>query len=646
MNTPSESKWTPSLWLLAVLALAFFGIRTISHGDFWIHLATGRHLAEKGWLLSDPFSFATDPSLGWVNPSWMYDWLLYRIWQLGGAVAVSLLFIACVISAFALVRTSIPPQAVNAHAALALLLVSWLVAPNFQIAPWGPALLFFSVFVASLHRGIGRADWVALPALQVLWTNMHPSFALGPLTALLFALDRNRPGRRLYVLMSIACAATTFVNPYGWRLHQLAYRLLFDANMGALLDWISPFQADFAMFALRTPLLVSLVAIMAGFIVIRGSLPWVPTTLGCLGALLCVLSPRYWAFGALFIFPFCAVSLEALGHVVQRRIQWNGIVPVARWLIGGLAVAMMAMSCSGYYLNRIGSASSFGLGVTEDAFPTRACESILARPDFPARAINFAHDGGYLAWALPNRKIFCDTRVPVFGTAFYHKLARGLYNEPEILTNLIQRFDPGAFILSGLWPGSGYAAKRLIESGQWIPAYFDGTTIIFLRNSPENSRLLGDSGLQAKGLEIVENARRAYKLELESPMPVRNHPRLIAAGYIYGGLARTKELRAVTALTTRGSPTHAPSWGAFGIASAQLGNYAEAAVALKRAIRLKRQDALYALWLALSYEKLGKTAEAAEMRDRARRINPRLVESFDKEFDPRWKSSEPKPPSE
>ena len=54
----------------------------------------------------------------------------------------------------------------------------------------GLAMFFLAIFLARVSCAscwkIGR--W-ALPVMQVLWTNCHPSFLLGPLVALLFALD-------------------------------------------------------------------------------------------------------------------------------------------------------------------------------------------------------------------------------------------------------------------------------------------------------------------------------------------------------------------------------------------------------------------------------------------------------------------------
>ena len=89
----------PPAWLvpfdrvLAVLvvALAFLlGSFAALNSDLWMHLASGRLLAEGGFSFGvDPFSVATDAAASpWVHHSWLYSWLLYQLYAgFGGARA-------------------------------------------------------------------------------------------------------------------------------------------------------------------------------------------------------------------------------------------------------------------------------------------------------------------------------------------------------------------------------------------------------------------------------------------------------------------------------------------------------------------------------------------------------------------------------
>jgi tetratricopeptide (TPR) repeat protein len=631
----SESTHMPRarfLWGLALAAVTFFGFRTISNSDFWIHLATGRILVEQGWIRADPFSFTTDSSRVWVNPTWLYDALLFQLWRIGGPYCVTLAFIACVIGAFALTRPLLRTLASDANQAMALLIIAWLIAPALSVGPYGVGLLLTAAFTRALAAASLKRMLICLLPLQAAWTNIHGSFLLGPLLAGVWVVDRRSdPLKRLPTWLPLALLAATLVNPYGFRLHHLAVSSVFNPDAGALLEWVSPFHAEFAPFATRYAQMAMLIVVAAGFICVTGRLPIALASLGVTGAFLLVLSPRYHVFAGLFLFPFASISLRGLSEWITRRIGAPVWEPAGRSLAAGAAAVTLLLVSSGYYFNRIGSASTFGLGIARDVFPEHACESILARPDFPARAINLAQNGGYLAWALPQRKIFTDMRTPVYGMLFYNALARALLSDHAQLTRLVDHFNAGAFILPCSWPAAGQATRRLVDTGDWAPAYFDGVTIVLLRRTRENARLLSDFEIQRAGLLDLEHARRAYQREIDSIFPARNHPRLIGAGGIYFGLSRFPEARAVLELVTAGSPTHVTARQQLGLTYLKLAQPEKAARALERVIRYRSKDAMAHLFLGKAYELLGDTARAERLKNRGRRLNPRLAEKFEKE---------------
>lgn len=628
-NTPRATY----LWYMALAIPAFFGFRTLSNSDFWIHLATGRLLAQQGWIRSDPFSFTTDSSRVWINPTWLYDAALYRLWQIGGSPGVTLAFVVCIVAAFALLRPLLRGRASDANQSLALLIIGWLIAPALSIGPHGLALLLTALFMCTLSLARARTAAFVLIPLQVAWTNVHGSFLLGPLLAAIFWIERKNESRNaLPHWIPASLLVATLLNPYGVRLHQLALSSVFNPNLGAILEWISPFHSDFAPFAKNIPQTALLILIAGGFICIAGRLPTALTTLGATGAFLLVLSPRYHAFAGLFLFPFASMSFAGISNWITRRFGTSMWDSAGRSLIAGASALTLLLISSGYYFNRIGSASTFGLGIARDVFPMRACESILARSDFPERALNLVQDGGYLAWALPGRKIFTDTRTPVYGASFYQGLGRALLTDNEILSNLLTRFNPDAIILNCTWPGSGPATRRLVDSGDWAPAYFDGTTIVLLRSTRQNARLLTDFEIQRAGLRTLEEDRRDYERELASIFPARNHGRMIGASTIYYSLWRFREASVVLDLVTRGSPTHFTAWLNLGISLVHLGQHEKGARALERAARLRSKEALPHLWLSKAYDALGDTARADRARQKGKRLNPVLAESFEKEF--------------
>src|SRR5262245_37580508 len=82
---PGRRFTVSSVVLLCLLLILTFFLASfaVSNADFWMHLGTGRLLAEGEYTFGeDPFSFMSDGP--WINHSWLYDWGLYGLYQLAG----------------------------------------------------------------------------------------------------------------------------------------------------------------------------------------------------------------------------------------------------------------------------------------------------------------------------------------------------------------------------------------------------------------------------------------------------------------------------------------------------------------------------------------------------------------------------------
>lgn len=631
MDTSTTSSKSRLLIVLALTVLAFFGLRTISNSDFWIHLSTGRALAESGWSKTDPFSFATDSSAAWTNSSWLYDAALYRLWQIGGATAVTIAFVACIVGAFLLLLPVARRGAENTAIAFALFLVAWLLAPALVIGPHGVALLALALTLRVLAFSNTRKALLILVPLQILWTNIHPSFLLGPVVAALYCWESARSGaeKRLAPWLPLVLLVATLVNPYGLRPHLASVQAVFDPNTTSLLDWISPYQGDFAPFIGRHANTLLLIVVASGFLTVAGRLPFVITTLGVIGAFTLVMSPRYFLFSGLLLFPFSAYSLQGATAWIRARMGSDGWAGAGRILLALGSLITLVLIGNNYYYNRTGSSSTFGIGVARNLFPEGAAETILNRPDFPVRAINLAHDGGYLTWKLPNRKIFTDSRSSVYGVPFYQNLGRALIGQTDAWNAFLEQYDPDAIILSGAWPSAGRVTRRLLDTEQWGLAYWDGTTIVLLRQMPTNAALLSDVSIQRAGIDRLEETRRAYASEISSSLPARNNPAIIGASQLLLSLSRFSEAEALLFDITRGSPTYSSGWQGLGFCLDQSGQLDEAIIALQRATKLRPDNLMTWLWLERAYQKKGDTQLAAFAKQKAQKLNPSFATAFE-----------------
>src|SRR5262245_26258856 len=109
---PAGRRLTVLEWLLVLLVLLFaFAAASFaaSNSDFWLHLATGREIAQGNYRFgTDPFSYTTE-GVYWANHAWLFDLGLYLGYQLvGGKGLVILKALGVALLAWLLLRFRAP----------------------------------------------------------------------------------------------------------------------------------------------------------------------------------------------------------------------------------------------------------------------------------------------------------------------------------------------------------------------------------------------------------------------------------------------------------------------------------------------------------------------------------------------------------
>lgn len=565
------------LVVLGFILIALTGIRTISSPEIFTHIALG----QAGGGATDPLSY-TLADQKWVNMNPLYNKLVYGLWTLGGAGLVTMVHVAVVLAAFILMFRFGKKWGGPLSQGLALLLCTWLLLPVFSPGPAAFFLLFTALFLTLLYR-VKNFNLLAalLLVLQVLWTNMHPSFLFGPILILFFAIENWQETHgtsrtsmvtpltnRLFALSAVALLVT-LINPNLINLHRhvLSNWKVLTGTEG--LEWISLFSSGFPQTFIKNLTVFSLILGAGGLITLQKKLPAMITMLALVGAFLTVRSIGSLQAFALLAFPFLVLSFDAIGEYLTRTL--TTVTKISEGLLHDLlmVVALILMITTigslitnGAYIN-MGSASRFGLGVQEDAFPVAAA-GILERADFPKRMMNLAHDGGYLSLQNPKNKIFCDTRTSFYGTDFYKTLNSALLGQAAAWKTILSDWNPHAVVLNGAWTDSGALANRLVASKAWKLVYFDGATIILVRDLPEYATLINDPSIQKYGLSVLETAQQKYKTGSQGLFKVGNSSRLIGASGLYLALNRPVEAEAAYVLLTKNSPNMALAWLGLG----------------------------------------------------------------------------------
>ncbi|MHB1425056.1 MAG: hypothetical protein ACYC3I_17940 [Gemmataceae bacterium] len=202
-------RFSDFLLMGAVLVFAFLASSfAVRNSDFWLHLASGRLLAEGHYQFGvDPFSFTTDNQY-WANHAWLFDWPLYLLHaRLGEPLDGTVLVIlkALLISLLALVLLSVrrPGSRMSWPAACTLLAVL-AMSPRLLLHSACLSYVLFGLTLWLLWRPLGRSasfgrqlrHYAPLLLLFVLWVNVDVWFLLGPLMALLLWLGEHLSSAR------------------------------------------------------------------------------------------------------------------------------------------------------------------------------------------------------------------------------------------------------------------------------------------------------------------------------------------------------------------------------------------------------------------------------------------------------------------
>lgn len=210
-------------WLSACLIVLNLSLAPIlgTETDIWWHLAAGRRFWQHGLELVDPFSF-TEAGHPWVRIDWLFQVLLYPVYQRGGLPALILLRSGCLLMGAGLVTFLLRKRS-PAEGWLLTMLVASIWAHSISLRPAAASLVLTALWVTLLElgrQGNRKALWL-LPPLTCFWFNLHVAALAGILLLGLYAvghtLERRRELDWLWWKVLLASWLATFLNPQGWK---------------------------------------------------------------------------------------------------------------------------------------------------------------------------------------------------------------------------------------------------------------------------------------------------------------------------------------------------------------------------------------------------------------------------------------------
>lgn len=487
---------TPSLVDLFFMALllAVFGQSQswqalLADGDTGWHIRTGEFILRSGTVpVRDLFSFSR-PGQPWFAWEWLADVAFALLYRWRGLEAIAAFSAVALCGAAALLTCWLLRRRVGLWIAVAVTLAAVSASSVHYLArPHLFSLLLLTVALWMLDEDRRRpAPWVwGLVPLSALWANLHGGFvcwlAILALLVAASAARRNGAALRRYGALAGLCSAATFLNPYGWRLHQHIFQYL---GSSWILDNVQEFQSprirseNMLVFAALLLLGVTLASRSWG----RGQ--WFEGALVIAWAFAALRSARHIPLYAVAAAPVIASELAAWwGAAAQRsplrssiRVMWELSQDLGRsrrislWSagLGALALSMAVPQAQ---------LADF----PEARFPVAAVSRNLDRLAPAAampRILTSDQWADYLIFRLyPRQRVFFDGRSDFYGPAIgadYQALLSGLRDWRPTL----ERYGFEIALLPLDWP-----LGALLEGDpDWRLAYRDTVSVLLVRRA-------------------------------------------------------------------------------------------------------------------------------------------------------------------
>ncbi|MDE1935611.1 hypothetical protein [Bradyrhizobium sp.] len=218
----------------------------LGHYDLGWHLAAGDLIRQRGSIpFQDPWAF-TLGDREWYNLSWLWDLIASIVVQYAGFSGLTLVTVGCGAVIVAYLASACLSSGASALAACIAVFATCLLYPTFATPPNiylaaspNTATMVFSV-IFYVHC-LKKTRRFLLPAMMMLWANLHGGFVLGFFIIGLFGgvalLRRNWMEFRIYGLTGAACLAAILVNPLGLHIYDGVTATLGHFVQGKITEW-------------------------------------------------------------------------------------------------------------------------------------------------------------------------------------------------------------------------------------------------------------------------------------------------------------------------------------------------------------------------------------------------------------------------
>lgn len=332
------------------------------------------------------------------------------------------------------------------------------------------------------------ARWIFLPALFLLWANIHAGFILGlgiywVVTTFHFlhgtgSLSDAKERAKVFLMPALLASAVCLINPNFHEIYTYIFVIVGNPLFKqTIAEWVSPiYLGKGEWLAISILVLSSLIGLFVSVFALRRR---ADISLIVIGTGISAWMARRNIQNFAIVISIACLALPPLKSKFERRvlkiINDYAFVPALAF------IAVLFLLVHDYQKAN----GRTGVGVLENISPLKAAD-FLDKNGFEGNLLNVLGDGGYLIWkGWPHWKVFIDGRLDIYGqefVAYYRRIVDGAAGAMAA----IERYGIEGAVLP-FPPAIGNIRTQLGADPQWALVHFDDNYLVFIRKNGRNS---------------------------------------------------------------------------------------------------------------------------------------------------------------
>ena len=525
-----------------ILSVCFIAWPVVGYDtDLWYHLSGGRYFWLNFKIPSDAFFSYITPAKSWYNYYWLFQVIIYKIYQWGGYYGLIVVrYLIFITSVYIISRLFIDRNAdqrkVLIGAAFLVAYAMSLTVRELLVRPHLFSYLFIIVFLYILE--IKREKIWMLPFLGILWCNIHGIefpvmviILLAYLTDLFYQEIRNpsdsasAPKKEKWLL--IITIYSLFITPGVIELMKTPFTAasyqqfyvaeLIPLDINNLLRFsVWPFSELIGTFQ---NILLLLPCVLFVLCLVKKKLRVSYVILLIAAIALLIKHNRFVYEYILLSIPLIRQSIKIIPEISDSKKKKLAEMMIPIFLVC-LLVALPLMTYGSYFKNKP------EYPITQIQLPVGVAK-FLNHLDVKGSIMNEPNTGGYLQWALNKKyKIFMDMQMSVFSDQDFALINNAFHDEATFRT-FIRTYDP-SFISVALERQN--FSKWINNHKEYKQVFFDDSEVLYVNSNhypqiAEKYALKRFNVFEYKNIAYEKETKEHLSAMLEEVLKVRTvHP--------------------------------------------------------------------------------------------------------------------------